>query len=169
MPALRPWELLLFRVIPTGYPMPLHIGLPAVVSSFEVDGDVVNSCNILTTHPLLHTLGLCTHTRICATLVLSGNTLDESVARCQVCHWPKGTVIWVPMERQPPPQALFVRVSANLMDLQGLTRGYHYKLSIVNHHTCFLQLVPLRNKKVPNSLCRPLHHLVWTSKLLSHR
>jgi len=37
-------------------------------------------------------------------------------------------------------------VSADLMDLRSSSRGYRYVLSIIDHHTRFLQLVPLRDK-----------------------
>nr|XP_027220496.1 uncharacterized protein LOC113812777 [Penaeus vannamei] len=75
----------------------------------------------------------------------------EYVARCPVCQHQKGSAVRVPMQGHPPPEAPLVMVSADLMDLRSSSRGYRYVLSIIDHHTRFLQLARLRDKTAERS------------------
>ncbi|ROT62767.1 hypothetical protein C7M84_019350 [Penaeus vannamei] len=75
----------------------------------------------------------------------------EYVARCPVCQCRKGSAVRVPMQGHPPPEAPLVMVSADLMDLRSSSRGYRYVLSIIDHHTRFLQLARLRDKTAERS------------------
>ncbi|ROT85852.1 hypothetical protein C7M84_005197 [Penaeus vannamei] len=84
----------------------------------------------------------------------------EYVARCHACQQRKGVADRAPMEGHPLPEAPLVRVSADLMDLRGSTTGFRYVLSIVDHHTRFIQLVPLCDKSANRVLRAFVDHYV---------
>jgi len=84
----------------------------------------------------------------------------EYVARCHACQQRKGVAGHAPMEGHPLPEAPLVRVSADLMDLRGSATGFWYVLSIVDHHTRFMQLVLLRDKSANRVLRAFVDHYV---------
>ncbi|ROT84515.1 hypothetical protein C7M84_022275 [Penaeus vannamei] len=84
----------------------------------------------------------------------------EYMARCHACQQRKGVAGRAPTEGHPLPEAPLVRVSADLMDLQGSATGFRYVLSIVDHHTRFIQLVPLRDKSANRVLWAFVDHYV---------
>ena len=88
------------------------------------------------------------------------NMSKEYVAQCQECQRRKGSMSRAPMEGHPLPEAPLEMVSADLMDLRSSTRGYRYVLSIIDHHTRFLQLVPLRDKTADRVLTAFMDHYV---------
>ncbi|ROT61292.1 hypothetical protein C7M84_020964 [Penaeus vannamei] len=68
------------------------------------------------------------------------------VQHCTACQHRKGSRERAEMQCRPPPSGPLELVSADLMDLRASVGGYRYVLSIVDHHSRYLQLVPLRNK-----------------------
>ena len=74
------------------------------------------------------------------------------VQHCTTCQRRKGSRNHVEMQGRPPPEGPLELVSADLMDLRASAGGYRYVLSIVDHHSRFLQLVPLRNKSAETVL-----------------
>ena len=51
------------------------------------------------------------------------------------------------MQGQPLAKLPLEHVSADLIDLRGSATGHRYVLSLIDHHSRYLQLVPLRNKE----------------------
>nr|XP_027228496.1 uncharacterized protein LOC113820359 [Penaeus vannamei] len=62
------------------------------------------------------------------------------VASCETCQRRKAPVVRAPMQGHPPSKAPLEMVSADLMDLRRSAQGFRYVLSIIDHHTRYLQL-----------------------------
>ncbi|ROT84575.1 Transposon Ty3-I Gag-Pol polyprotein [Penaeus vannamei] len=84
----------------------------------------------------------------------------EYLARCHACQQCKGVAGRAPMEEHLLPEAPLVRVSAYFMDLRGSATRFRYVLSIVDHHTRFMQLVLLRDKSANRVLRAFVDHYV---------
>jgi len=64
------------------------------------------------------------------------------------------------MQGHPPSKAPLEMVSADLMDLRRSAQGFRYVLSIIDHHTRYLQLVPLRDKSASRVLKAFVDHFI---------
>lgn len=77
------------------------------------------------------------------------NMLKESrlyVQACETCQRRRGNTQKAPLESLSAAKFPMERVSADITDLGLSTKGFRYVLSIIDHHSRFLQLIPLRNK-----------------------
>jgi len=77
------------------------------------------------------------------------NMLKESrlyVRACENCQRRRGNTQKVPLESLSAARFPMERVSADITDLGLSTKGFRYVLNIIDHHSRFLQLIPLRNK-----------------------
>lgn len=82
------------------------------------------------------------------------------VASCETCQRRKAPVVRAPMQGHPPSKAPLEMVSADLMDLRRSAQGFRYVLSIIDHHTRYLQLVPLRDKSASRVLKAFVDHFI---------
>ena len=64
------------------------------------------------------------------------------------------------MQGQPLAKLPLEHVSADLIDLRGSATGHRYVLSLIDHHSRYLQLVPLRNKEADTVAKAFIDHFV---------
>ncbi|ROT74177.1 hypothetical protein C7M84_007329 [Penaeus vannamei] len=100
------------------------------------------------------------HLRLIQVLFEHTTTSAIIVLGCVTCQRRKGSAPQAPLQCHPLSAAPLELVSADLMDLRSSARGFHYVLSIFNHHTRFLQLVSLRDKSASCVLGAFVNHFV---------